>query len=190
MLGGLGLIPQVVDAMGGTVPVVAAGGVMDGRGLAAALAMGAGGVQMGTAFLTVKESGAPSFFQAALLSYRKSALGQPSSSTNKTKGTLSDQQLLVTSTFSGKPAQGLGNRYIRELQQLEEEGMLPDYPIPNVLTQELRKASKERNSQEFVPLWAGQGVPLVTSGLTATELIDKVELDAREIFLKMAKYYH
>ena len=92
MVGTMALVPQVVDAL--TVPVIAAGGIMDGRGLAAALTLGAEAVQMGTAFLVCEESGAHP-------TYKEAVLGS------------TEERTLVTRAFSGGPARGIENRFLR-----------------------------------------------------------------------------
>jgi nitronate monooxygenase len=88
MIGTMALVPQIVDRV--SLPVIAAGGIMDGRGMAAALALGASGVQMGTAFLTCEESGAHPSYKEALLNS-------------------GDDQTAITLAFSGKAARGLNN---------------------------------------------------------------------------------
>lgn len=135
MIGGIALVPQIVDAV--SVPVVASGGIMDGRGVAAALALGASGVQMGTAFLTCDEARIAPAYKQAILNAR-------------------EDETRVTRAFSGRPARGIVNRFMREV---EEEAVL-DYPIQNALTRPLRAAAAEQNRAEFLSLWAGQGVRL------------------------------
>jgi nitronate monooxygenase len=115
MIGTMALVPQVVDAL--TVPAIAAGGIMDGRGLAAALALGAEAVQMGTAFLVCGESGAHPAYKEAVL------------------GAAEDRTVL-TRAFSGRPARGIENRFLREMR--EHEGELPPYPVQNAWTRDIR----------------------------------------------------
>lgn len=141
------LVPLLVEQL--RIPVIAAGGIMDGRGIAAALALGAGGVQMGTAFLTTPESGAHPGYKQALLE-----------STEMTT--------VLTRVFSGKPARGLKNRFIEELG--EAEVFLPGYPIQNALTRDIRRAAAERDMPELMSLWAGMGCALCRSD-PAAELI-------------------
>jgi nitronate monooxygenase len=95
MVGTISLVPQVVDAV--SIPVIASGGIMDGRGIAAALALGATAVQMGTAFLTCDESGVPDVYREAILSARE----------NGTR---------LTRAFSGRPARGIVNRFMIEVE--------------------------------------------------------------------------
>jgi len=147
-VGTLALVPQVVDAV--EVPVIAAGGIADGRGIAAALALGAKAVQLGTAFLTCPESAAHAVYRNALSKAR-------------------DDETRLTSAFSGRPARGLDNRYIRDMEGKQES--FPDFPINNTLTGPLRKASAEKGKEDFMSLWAGQAAALSKS-LPAAELVE------------------
>ncbi len=155
LIGTMALVPQVVDAV--SVPVVASGGIMDGRGIAAALTLGAEAVQMGTAFLTCDEAGVPDSYKAALL-----AAGA------------SDTRL--TSAFSGKPARGVVNRFMTEVEfeaaDDDSDGILP-FPYQNALTRPLRAAAAQQDRAEFLSLWAGQGVGL-SRRRPAAELIDEL----------------
>lgn len=137
MIGTIALVPQVVDAV--RVPVIASGGIMDGRGIAAALALGASAVQIGTAFLTCTESGVPEAYREAILNAM-------------------EDQTRITRTFSGRPARGIVNRFMTEMESSEsDEGILP-FPQQNVLTRPLRTAAAKSGRAEFLSLWAGQGV--------------------------------
>ena len=160
-VGTLALVPQVVDAL--TVPVIASGGIADGRGIAAALALGADGVQMGTAFLTCPESAAHEVYRLALVAAR-------------------DDQTRITSAFSGRPARGLDNRYIRDMAGYETP--LPDFPINNTLTGPLRKASAEAGKQDFMALWAGQAAALSKS-LPAAELVETLVAETDAVLSRM-----
>ena len=155
-VGTLALVPQIVDAL--SVPVIASGGIADGRGIAASLALGALGVQMGTAFLTCPESAAHDVYRHALV---KAA----------------DDETRITSAFSGRPARGLENRYIRDMATYQKT--LPDFPINNTLTGPLRKASAEAGKEDFMALWSGQAAALSKS-LPAAELVETLvaETDA------------
>ncbi|NQU56396.1 MAG: nitronate monooxygenase [Rhodospirillales bacterium] len=155
-VGTLSLVPQVVDAI--DVPVIAAGGIADGRGIAAALALGASGVQIGTAFLTCPESAAHAVYRDALMNAR-------------------DDETRLTSAFSGRPARGLENRYLKEMAGKEES--LPGFPILNTLTGPLRKASAEAGKGDFMSLWSGQSAAL-SKALPAAELLQTLvrETDA------------
>jgi nitronate monooxygenase len=133
MVGTLALVPQVVDAV--RVPVMASGGIMDGRGVAAALVLGAAAAQMGTAFLTCEEAGVPPAYKAAILAARED-------------GTR------TTRAFSGRPARGIVNRFMREV----DGGDVLPFPLQNALTRPLRTAAATADRAEFLSLWAGQGV--------------------------------
>ena len=138
MVGTVALVPQTVDAV--HVPVVASGGIMDGRGIAAALALGAAGAQLGTAFLTCDEAGIPEAYKQAILSARED-------------GTR------VTRAFSGRPARGIVNRFMTEVEREGDAAILP-FPLQNALTRPLRSAAAGQGRAELLSLWAGQGVRL------------------------------
>jgi len=131
MIGTLALVPQIVDAV--RVPVVASGGIMDGRGIAAVLALGAAAAQLGTAFLTCEEAGVPDVYKQAILGAH-------------------EDQTRITRAFSGRPARGIVNRFMREVEEV-----LP-FPLQNALTRPLRAAAAKQGRAEFLSLWAGQGV--------------------------------
>lgn len=134
---GMALVPVLVDHV--RVPVIAAGGIMDSRGITAALNLGAAGVQMGTAFLACPESGAHPKYKELLM-----------------EGT--EITTVLTRAFSGKLARGLKNSFITELQPHEAE--LPGFPIQDALTRDIREAAARQNRPEFMALWAGQGCTL------------------------------
>lgn len=150
MTGTLSLVGQLTEHT--KTPIVAAGGIMDGRGMAAALALGAAGVQMGTAFLTCPEAGTHPGYKQALLESKSDTT-------------------TVTKTFSGRPARGLRNRYITEMEDTGA-AILP-FPFQNTLTNSLRKAAADANDTDFMSLWAGQAASL-SRGLPAAQLIASV----------------
>jgi len=156
-VGTFALVPQVVDAV--SVPVVAAGGIGDGRGIAAAFALGAAGVQLGTVFLNCAEAGIAPVYRKALLEAR-------------------DEDTRLTDAFSGRPARGIANRYMEEMAP--HKGTLPDFPLMNTLTGPLRKESAARDSGDFVSLWSGQAVGL-NRETGARELMEKLVAQARKI---------
>ncbi len=131
------LLPQVVDAV--RVPVIAAGGIADGRGVAAAFALGASAAQIGTAYLRCPEAGIPLTHLAALRAAR-------------------DEDTALTNVFTGRPARGILNRVMRELGPVSDHA--PAFPNAAVGLQPLRAASEARNSGDFSPLWSGQAAAL------------------------------
>lgn len=139
LIGTMALVPQVADAV--DLPVIAAGGIMDGRGVVAALALGAAGAQMGTAFLTAAESGAPAAQKEAVLASE-------------------DESTTLIRAISGKPARGIPNR-LSEALAAPDDALLP-YPIQHALTRDIRRAAGQRGRADLLALWAGQGAPLAT----------------------------
>jgi len=125
------LIPHLVDVV--SVPVIAAGGIMNGSGIASALSLGASGVQMGTAFLTVEESAIHPNYKDAVCN------NDPDSTT-------------ITLAFSGGAARGIDNLYIRENLNAE---LLP-FPYHNALTKPFRKIANQRGEIDYTNLWCGQ----------------------------------
>jgi nitronate monooxygenase len=137
LTGAMALVPQVVDAV--KLPVVAAGGIGDARGIVAAFALGAEGVQMGTAFLACDESGASTLHREALLS------GQA-------------KQTAFTRGFTGRLARGIRNRLLDELNQKDVE-ILP-YPLQRALVRHLSIPAEKAGRSDLLPLWAGQSADL------------------------------
>ena len=156
MVGSISLVPQVVDAV--HVPVIASGGIMDGRGIVAALALGAQAVQMGTAFLTCNEAGVPEVYKRAILNAR-------------------EDQTRITRAFSGRPARGIINRFMDEIDRREDS--IPEFPIQNSLTRPLRTAAAKQGRAEFLSLWAGQGLRLARRQ-SAAELVQRLASEMEE----------
>jgi len=151
MVGTLALVPQIVDAV--RVPVIASGGIMDGRGIAAVLALGAAGAQLGTAFLVCSEAGVPDAYKQAVLDAHED-------------GTR------ITRAFSGRPARGIINRFMKEVDAPwwpTHFGVLP-FPLQNALTRPLRTAAAKQGRAEFLSLWAGQGVRMARK-MSAADLV-------------------
>ena len=161
LVGTMALVPQIADAV--AVPVIAAGGIMDGRGIAAALALGAEAVQMGTAFLNCPESSISDTYRNQLA---------------KSRG----EQTRFTSAFSGRLARGIENRFIREMKESESD--FPDFPIQNALTGPLRTASAMAGSPDFISLWAGQGCGMSRS-MPAPDLMDMLIKETDEVLKKI-----
>ncbi len=139
-----------------SLPVVAAGGIMDGAGIRAALAAGAAAVQMGTAFIPCPES-------AASAAYKRAVLAASADTT------------AVTRAFSGRPARGLRNRFMEEIDPHLEE-ILP-YPWQNATTRPLRAAAGRAGRAEFLSLWAGQNARLARQ-MPAGELVATLVAEA------------
>ena len=139
LTGTFSLVPQIVDNV--EVPVIAAGGIADARGVIAALALGAEAVQMGTAFLMCEESGASRIHREALLARKAGHTG-------------------LTKGFTGRLARGIKNRLMSELNQKEAE-ILP-YPLQRMLMKNLSIASEAAGRADLMPLWAGQSANLST----------------------------
>ena len=137
LTGTMALVPQVVDAV--KLPVVAAGGIGDARGIVAAFALGAEGVQMGTAFLACEESGASTPHRQALLSGRA-------------------KQTALTRGFTGRLARGIKNRLLDELNKKDVE-ILP-YPLQRALVRHLSIPAEKAGRPDLLPLWAGQSADL------------------------------
>jgi nitronate monooxygenase len=144
-VGSMALLPRVVDAV--RVPVLAAGGIGDARGLAAAFALGAAGVQLGSAYLLCPEARIAALHRKALLA--------------------SEDDSLITNVFSGRPARSIGNRLTREVGPLSTEA--PAFPLAGGALAALRSAAGAAGSDGFMSLWAGQAVSLARE-LPAGEL--------------------
>lgn len=154
-IGLMSLLPQIVDAV--SLPVIAAGGIADGRGVAAAAMLGASGVQLGTSFLTCIESEIASVYKDTLM---------------KSNGEDSE----MTRAFSGRPARGITNRYINLMRHLD--GELPDFPLMNTLSGPLKTASAKQGNADFMSLWAGQSVGL-TREKSISEFVEQLVADAK-----------
>lgn len=136
-IGAFSLTPQVVDAV--KVPVIAAGGVTDARGIVAALALGAAGVQIGTAYLYTPEARIAPLHHAALRSERVA-------------------QTALTNVFTGRPARGIINRIMAEAGPLSDDA--PAFPLAGGALAPLRAAAEKSGSDGFMSLWAGQSASL------------------------------
>ncbi|MDQ1077894.1 nitronate monooxygenase family protein [Pseudoroseomonas cervicalis] len=136
-LGTMALVPQIVDAV--SLPVIAAGGIGDARGIRAALALGASAVQLGTAYLFTPEARIPAPHRAAL----HDAEGRATALTN---------------IFTGRPARGLVNRIMREMGPISP--LAPAFPTAGGALAPLRGHTEPQGSGDFMSLWAGQAAPL------------------------------
>lgn len=136
-VGTFALLPQVVDAV--SVPVIAAGGIADGRGIVAALALGAAAVQIGTAFLFCPEARLPAVHRAAL-------------------ARAADDATALTNVFTGRPARGILNRVMREVGPMAAEA--PAFPLAGSALASLRAKAEAEGSDDFTNLWSGQAAAL------------------------------
>jgi nitronate monooxygenase len=157
LVGGMALLPLLIAHL--RTPVVAAGGIMNARGIAAALVGGAAGVMLGTAFLACPESGAHPRYKALLA-----------------EGT--EINTTLSRAFSGRLARCLKNRFTTELQAHDADW--PGFPIQYAVTQDIRQAAAEQNRPEFMALWAGQGCPLCTTR-PAGALVEEWMQQVREL---------
>ncbi len=146
-VGLMALLPQIVDAC--DLPVIAAGGIADGRGITAAFALGASGAQLGTAFLFCPEAKISALHQQALAN----------SDANSSA---------LSNIFTGKPARGILNKAMRELGPISTD--TPDFPYAASAIAPLRSAAEQQASTDFTPLWSGQAAPLGRS-LPAEQLL-------------------
>ena len=135
--GTFALVPQVVDAV--SVPVIAAGGISDARGIVAALALGASGAQIGSAYLFCPEAKVSDLHRAALRAAR-------------------DDNTVLTNLFTGRPARGVINRVMRELGPMSTR--VPAFPLAGGALAPLKAAAEEKGSSDFSSLWAGQAASL------------------------------
>ncbi|MFJ4153387.1 NAD(P)H-dependent flavin oxidoreductase [Pseudomonas sp. NPDC089752] len=136
-IGTFALVPQIADAV--SLPVIAAGGIADHRGLVAALALGASAVQIGTAYLFCPE--------AKVSPAHRQALDSASAS-----------DTALTNLFTGRPARGINNRIMRELGPMSE--LAPSFPLAGGALIPLRAITDPRGNSDFSNLWSGQGLRL------------------------------
>lgn len=161
-LGTFALVRRLVART--SLPVIAAGGIMDGAGVAAVLALGAQAAQMGTAFVPCPESGADTAYREALLR------GQP-------------PRTALIRAISGRPARGLANQFWA-LEQAPERPAIPDYPITYDAGKALNAAAKARGNSAYAAQWAGQAAPLARA-LPAAELVEVLTRETREAIAAM-----
>jgi nitronate monooxygenase len=155
------LVPAICRAV--SVPVIASGGLMDGRDVARAFDLGADAAQLGTLFLLCPEAGTPTAHRQALLSTRADTT-------------------LVTRVFSGRSARALRNTFIEKLEG--REGDILPFPMQNSLTRPMRSAAAKAGEAGYLSLWAGQGVTRSRS-LPAAELIKQLAVEMKEAGVKL-----
>jgi nitronate monooxygenase len=155
-VGTMALVPQVVDAV--KVPVIAAGGIADARGIAAAFALGASAVQIGTAYLLCPESQITPIYRQALKEAK-------------------DSETAVTNVFTGRPARGIVNRLMREVGPMSD--VAPEFPLAAAALAPLRSKSEKAGSADFTPLWSGQAAHL-NRELSSAELTKQLATETLE----------
>lgn len=161
--GTFALVPQVVDAV--KVPVIAAGGIADGRGIAAAFALGAAGAQIGTAYLFTPESLITDLHRIALRNAR-------------------DNQTALTNVFSGRPARGLMNRFMREVGPMSDQA--PAFPTAGGALAPLKANAEAAGATDFSSLWSGQAASLgreIGSGDLTRSLASSAEQRLKMLYL-------
>ncbi|MDH7797687.1 MULTISPECIES: DUF561 domain-containing protein [unclassified Beijerinckia] len=164
-IGTMALVPTIRQAV--NLPVVAAGGIMDGAGVAAALALGAVAVQLGSAFLLSDEVTVSAPWRKAI-------------------ETAPDDPTRLTRAISGRYARGIDNEFMAAMRPIEDE--IPPYPIQNALTQELRAAATKAGSTDVLSLWAGQAIKLARPG-PAARIVEDLWADARAVMRRSAEKY-
>ena len=152
--GTMSLVPQVVDAV--KVPVIAAGGIADARGIVASFALGAAAVQIGTAYLFCPEAPISPLYREAL------------------KGT-KDNATSITNVFTGRPARAIVNRFMREVGPMSD--LVPEFPLAAATLAPLRAKSEMAGSADFTPFWSGQAARLGRE-LSAAELTKQLAAEA------------
>jgi nitronate monooxygenase len=161
--GTFALVSKIADAVG--VPVIAAGGIADGRGIAAAFALGAAGVQIGTAYLLCPEA-------ATSIPYRNALRGA------------SDDATLLSNVFTGRPARLVQNRLVREIGPISD--LAPAFPLAMGAIAPLRAKAEQAGNTDFTPFWAGQAAPLARE-LPAELLTMSLVAEAIERFRQLRK---
>ena len=160
-LGTMTLVPEVAEAV--RCPVAAAGGIVDGRGLAAALTLGAAGVLMGSRFVATQEAIAPEVHKKAVL---------------ERTGT----DTAVTESWSGWPARAVANEYVRRYEATSSPAL--PFPLQYVASSDISTAAIDRNDLEHVPLWAGQGIGRIQDLPWAADVVESVVAEARRVLLE------
>jgi nitronate monooxygenase len=154
-VGTFALVPQIADAV--KVPVIAAGGIADSRGIVAALALGASAVQIGTAYLFCPEAAVPALHRDALIN-------------------AADDDTMITNVFTGRPARGIVNRLMVEVGPMASAA--PRFPLASSALAPLKAKSEPAGSSDFTNLWSGQAARLARRGLPADEMTRRLASEA------------
>jgi nitronate monooxygenase len=157
----MALVPQVADAV--RVPVIAAGGIGDGRGVAAAFALGASAVQLGTAYLRCPEAKPHGLHRRALEA-------------------AAEDQTVLTNVFTGRPARGFINRLVREVGPMSD--LAPSFPLAAGAVAPLRARAERDGSPDFVPLWAGQAA-VFARPVPAGELTRRIHEESHRVLVSL-----
>ncbi len=153
-IGLFSLVPQISEAV--KCPVIACGGIMDGRGVLASLILGASAVQLGTAFLAVKESGASKKYKDELEIAR----------------TRDFDVTTLTNAYTGKFARGIRTEFSDEIEANVKR--IPEYPVAHGLSTQLRKRASEINYRDAMSMWCGQSVYKIRTDLETSKLIERI----------------
>jgi nitronate monooxygenase len=169
LVGTLSLVPQIVDAIENHhhhnhVPVVAAGGIMDGRSLVASLALGASGVLIGTRFMVARESGTFQAYQERLL-------------------TANETDTVITRSFTGRPARAIRNHFIKEYAKSDSKPLA--WPLQALAADDIYKTAQARGETECFPLLAGQGLRLLKRDQSTAEIIEEIVAQANNIIPRL-----
>jgi nitronate monooxygenase len=155
LIGLMSLLPQLSDNI--TKPIIAAGGIADGRGIKAAITLGAQGVQIGSSFIASNESAAIDAYKAAMLNSKET-------------------DTVLTRSITGRWARGLKNKLI---ERIEKSGLqVVEYPIQNTLTASLRNSAVKQNNKDFISLWAGQ---------SSSKALEKSAAEIFQVLVKQAE---
>jgi nitronate monooxygenase len=157
LIGLFALLPQIADKV--NIPVIAAGGIMDARGIIAAMILGASAVQLGTAFITCPEASAHPGYKKALLNSH-------------------DSDTTLTRAYSGKLARGLKTRFIEDMRRYQQ--LILDYPVQHALTRSIRTAAARNNRINYMSLWSGQAASLCRV-MHADKLIRTLDREVRKL---------
>ena len=163
-VGTFALVPEIVDAV--RVPVVAAGGIADGRGLVAARALGAAGVLLGTRFVATRESMAPDFWKQAIVR-------------------ATSDRTVVTRAFTGLPARVLRNKLQRDYDG-SDAPVLPGL-LQAALEQDIWMAAARGNAPDYFPLYAGQSVGVIGDLPSAADVVRAMVDEAREVLESLSR---
>ncbi|QDX92321.1 nitronate monooxygenase [Brevibacillus laterosporus] len=167
-IGTLPLVAQLASTIQ-RVPVIAAGGIMNGQSIVAALALGAEAVQLGTRFLGCAESTANKVYKERLFNAKET-------------------DTAVTRAFSGRPARGVVNHFMKEFDKSRARSLA--YPIQNELTKEIRQAAGKALDADYISLWAGQGVGMLQKEEKAADIMNALLEEAQQSFSRLQSWVH